>query len=186
MLAHAARQQLLACLADCMRKILSARPKYAKRCIAKMQIHLAVFLHLFGHTKAFAADTLLSLAAAGRLSRNVTFEDIDSVLSPACPTWHMRTHKYALQMRLFTNTKHHGRLSIHLMNGTDYDHSQCPRCNHKGPLYCKIFISFLPVISQPPQCSPRCARSRPTSCSQPGKCASRCRRGACLRATPTT
>lgn len=100
-----------------------------------MQIDPAVFLQLFASTKASAADTMLSLAAAGHLSRDVTFHEIDQILAPVSPTWSWRTHKYTLQVRLFTKARHRGRLSIHRMNANEYDHSQCPRCMHKGPLY---------------------------------------------------
>lgn len=112
---------------------------------ATLKVDAQVFLALFGQTAAFRGETYTSLLAHRATSRNVTFEEMDAVLGPVFAAantrgarWDSRTNKLGASARV--SREEPLRLSIHLLNSVDFNHSDCPNCTYSidMPLLCEL------------------------------------------------
>jgi len=98
-------------------------------------VNIDVFLLVFGNTRSFKGDTATALLGMQHSSRTISFVELVDALTSASlqqsgQAWHKRIHLYGHSSAL--NRGKSGRLSIRLMNGIGYDHSDCPRCTFQG------------------------------------------------------
>lgn len=138
-LSNSARRTLAAGICEQLRKQLGAPTgKLRKKVVHFTQpIEAEVFLRMFRDTTAYNGVNFMSLVGLKHISRNVSFSEMDAVLSHASSrpgdltsVWHVRTH--ALGHRAYIDQSKPGRLSIRLVNTVTSIHDDCPRCNYTG------------------------------------------------------